>query len=104
MPIHVNVMGRLGKDAVAKQIHPSNGGTPRRVIEFSLATDGRKGAIWLDCTILGTWGEAYLKHLKRGRIILVTGLLEPKESFLNVTVDRIEYGPRRDPKPEDPGQ
>lgn len=87
MPIHIQVLGRLGKDAVRKTLNN------KTIISFSLASDRRRheGPAWLECDILSGWGEAYFQHLTKGRIVLVTGVLEPNNGFLDVVVDRIEF-------------
>lgn len=74
----LNVIGRIGKDAVLR--NTQNGDA---VLGFSLAFDSgfgeKKQTIWLDCSMWGKRGEKIAEYLTKGKQIGVSGELGTRE-------------------------
>lgn len=70
--------GRLGRDSEVKYI-PS--GTA--VLEFSLAVDtgfgDKKTSFWLKCAMFGDRGQKLSQYLLKGKQVIVSGELSPRE-------------------------
>ena len=66
----VTLTGRLTKDPVSAE----RGGT--RVCDLRIAENGRNGEpMYIDVAVFGRQGEACPKHLRKGRLVAVTGQL-----------------------------
>ena len=109
----VVLVGRLGKDAALRTLE---GG--RRVYEFSVAADGRRHTNWFQCSIWAHggqhWVDSVAQYLKKGRLVQITGELDPNNGFLDIIVDRLRFvgakkredsdsnGTSREPAPQAP--
>ena len=66
----VTITGRLTKDPVSAE----RGGT--KVCDLRIAENGRNGEpMYVDVAVFGRQGEACQKHLRKGRLVAVSGQL-----------------------------
>ena len=73
----ISFTGRIGKDAVVKQVGQSS------VCEFSAANDqgfgDKKSTIWFNCHLWGKQGDALAQYLVKGKQVWISGELTLRE-------------------------
>lgn len=108
--LQVFAAGRLGKDAEIRQAGRDS------VCSFSIATSkkvkGEEKTVWLGCSLWGKRGEALVKHLTKGSMVVVAGELSTREhngkTYLDCRVSELTFGggnrgTANSPPPDDDG-
>jgi single-strand DNA-binding protein len=74
----ITIEGNLGADAELKQIHEE-----QKICEFSVAVNIKRGKTertnWYRCSLWGTRGERIVEYLTKGKNVVVSGELNPRE-------------------------
>jgi len=91
--IQATVAGNLGKDAVLRQAGSDN------VCSFSIASSrkikDKEVTTWVSCSMWGKRGEALVRHLTKGKKVVVVGELSTREhdgkTYLEVRVSELEF-------------
>ena len=101
--LNVTIVGNLGGDAETKTV-----GSGGQVTEWSVAVNrrarGEDETAWLRCSLWGDRGARIAPHLTRGKRVVVTGELWPREyagndgtrrTSLDVRVQDVEFASNR---------
>ena len=90
--LHVQFTGRLGADAETKKINDTT------VTNFSVATDESfekdAPAIWLRCALWGKRGETVSEFLEKGKLVMITGTMVPREYENKDKETKVSYDVR----------
>ncbi len=102
-----SLSGRLTRDAELKY---TTSGSP--VLDFSLASNQKRGdkeeTMFLDCTMFGDRAEKLVKHLQKGKSLIVSGKLRQeswekdgdKRSKISLLVDSVTFLSSPNPSPK----